>query len=232
MTRRQPLLAASGLAVIVLIGVIVYFVAGGESDAGRTNATPSPDEAASFGSEEFAFPLGVSVPDGLVVYESREAVVISSVPEGDVIQERLVIFRTSGGAPDVEVFAGVFEDGTPTAEPWPGDFEAWLSQHPNFELMGRQSRTVAGAAATMVEARSTYQPPAHLAGASLRIILIGPPHDGTDFSMLPGEMVWRFVVFDDRELAIAYGAVADRFSDDRFDAITESLTLHGTPSGS
>ncbi|MGH2384243.1 MAG: hypothetical protein ACRDGV_06075 [Candidatus Limnocylindria bacterium] len=229
--RIQPVVAGVALAAAALIGVIVYFAIKDETDVAQEGTT-SPAQATTFTSEEFAVPVSVSLPDGWVAYESREAVVASTPVEESGIAERIVIFRTAGGAPEVDVFTGEFEDGTPTAEPWPAEFAAWLSQHPNFEAVSQERATVGGSAATMFEARSMYEPPPDLAGGVLRIILIGAPHEGTDVSMLPGEMAWRFILFDDRDLAIAYGASADRFSEDRVETFIDGLILDEEPSGS
>jgi hypothetical protein len=95
-----------------------------------------------------------------------------------------------------------------------------------FELVDERDATVAGHSATLLMATSSYEPPPGLEGTSdLRIILVDEAMEGTDVRLLAGEMSWRFVVFDDVDVAIAYGGRADQFSQERFDTFLDSLAL-------
>ena len=188
-----------------------------------------------FNSEEFAAPLTIAVPEGWIAYESREAGVGCAPASGGSIAERMVVFRTKGGTIEVEVLAGFetsgLEAGHPIAQPWPEDFGAWLAEREMFEVLEHKDDTIAGSGATIFEVRSNYEPPAAREDmTTLRIILVGTPQDGTDIVVHTGEMHWRFVLFDDRPLAMAYGALVNDFSEDRFQRFVDSLAV-GEESG-
>ena len=95
-----------------------------------------------------------------------------------------------------------------------------------FELLGVEQQAVAGSNATVFDVRSDYEPPSGREDmTSLRIILIGASHEGTDVTVHDEEMHWRFVLSDDRDIAKAYGAFADQFSADRFQLFVDSLVF-------
>ena len=228
--RRHPASGAwRGLALLVVI-------VPGCSGVGAPQPTAS-GTSTEFTSEEFASPLAISIPEGGIAYETREAVVLSSALEAGAIAERLVIFRTEGGPVDVEVLAGFEtsgpEEGRPIPQPWPDDFAAWLEELDAFELLDEQQETVAGSYATTFDVRSDYQPPSGREDmTSLRIILIGASQEGTDVTVHDEEMRWQFVLFDDLDIAMAYGALADEFSGDRFRLFVDSLAFREQPSPS
>ena len=188
---------------------ILALTAGCVVDGSSSISTlPSTSPDGAFESTSFAMPLTVAIPESMLVYETSEAVVLTGPAEDGAPAERFVIFRTQGSSPAVEVFGG-FETSGPEAgsairAPWPADLETWLSGLDMFELRSTDSATVAGEASSLIAARSSYDPPATSPYVSLRIILVGPAGDGTDVTMQAGEMDWRFVVFEDRPLAIAY----------------------------
>ena len=172
-----------------------------------------------------------------MAYETREAVVLSSAPESGAVAERLVIFRTEGGPVEVEVLAGFEtngpEEGRPIPQPWPDDFAAWLEELDTFELLDEEQRTVAGSDATIFDVRSDYEPPSGREDmTSLRIILIGASHEGTDVTVHDAEMRWQFVLFDDRDIAMAYAALANESSGNRFRLFVDSLAFREHPSPS
>lgn len=208
----------------VAAGALIGMVACGQQ-AGAPTQTESPSSP-TFESEDFSWPVTVSVPEDWVAYETREAVVIAGPLEDGVSAERMVMFRTEGGSPPVEVFSGFeeggAEEGRPIGEPWPTDLESWLASIEMFEVVATESATVADAPVTILEARSDYEPPSARPAESLRFILVGSA-EGTDVIAQTGEMLWRFVLFEDRPLALAYGASANDFSEEHYMLIVDSL---------
>ena len=218
-------LVGRGLAV----GALIIGIVACSQQAGAPTQTESSPSSPTFESEEFNWPVTVSVPEEWVAYETREAVVIAGPSDEGVSAERMVMFRTEGGSPAVEVFSGFeesgAEEGRPIGEPWPTDVESWLSGLEMFEVVATESATVADAPVTILEARSEYQPPSARPAESLRFILVGSA-EGTDVIAQTGEMLWRFVLFEDRPLALAYGASVDDFSEEHYMLIVDSLMIN------
>lgn len=210
----------------------------GTDDGGTTPvATASGSVTGKFASAEFASPVTMSVPAGWIAYETKEAVVLSAPAESGPIGERLVLFRTTGGAIEVEVLAGFEtsgrEEGRPIPQPWPDDFGAWLAEIEMFEVLDESEATVGGSTATIFHARSDFEPPSgNEELMSLGIILVGAPGQATNVTVRAEEMFWRFILFEDRDLAIAYGALAEEFSEERVRSVVDSLTFDQRPSGS
>lgn len=225
--RIHPIAAVVGVAAVMLAGVAAYLALSGGPGIGETEASPSPS-ASSFRSSEFAVPISINPPEGWVTYEAREGVVTGAPPgDGVRIGERVVIFRTTGA----EILSGLAEGHVP----WPDDLAAWLADNPepteeeglgsiDVTVTGVSERTVGGAAASVIEATSSFNAPSGVE-ASADLIAIGAEADGLDVQVRPGEMSWRFVTIPDRELGIAYGATPDEFSEDRFEAVLSSLSF-------
>lgn len=199
------------------------------ASSGPATGEPGGLGTESFATEEFAVPLRIDAPAGYLAYEGPSGVVVQA-PTADlgVIPERFVVFHT----PDAMIL-----DTLEGFQPWPSDLASWLDQHlvggpdpgpesARVDVAGTEEDTVAGSPVTVISATSSFEAPPD-GELTLNLIAVGDQPEGTDVLMLTDEMEWRFFVFDDRPLAIAYGATHDSFSQDRLDGLLESLTFTG-----
>jgi hypothetical protein len=225
--RMQPLATVAAVAVMAIIGLAIYFNLAGGPNVGDPDASSTPVPG-STRTEDFAHPIAVVPPEGWTLLENQTSVVISRL-EGNAVAEQIGVVDTSATL----IWAGL-DDGHVA---WPDDLAAWLEDFPvrsdeegpgsvDIVLDGTSQATVAGEPATVIDATTAFTAEAGLE-ASINLIVSDVEPFGPDVLVLDGAGRIRFMVLEDRNLAIVYHARADEFSEARLDAVIDSLRFTG-----
>jgi hypothetical protein len=224
--RAQPLAAAAAVAIVAILGMAVYIALAGLPNVGDAAATPTPAEGA-FQTERFETSLSAVAPAGWAVIEERRSIAIT-VPAGDGTGgERITVIDTD---------QAMFVTGPGgAADPWPDDLAAFLGDFPLEDTAGQsftidlvlddaRETVIGGEAALIVDVTTTLELPEE-AGRSTTILYAENVNEslGTDVLVFAGEGRARFIEFPDRNVALIYMAVADRFSVTRFQAFLDTF---------
>jgi hypothetical protein len=198
--RAQPVASIAVVVAVAVIGFAVWVGAAGGPKVGDPDVSPTPIPGA-VETDEFAIPFSMVPPDGWVIAESPNSVVVQS-PLG----ESIVIFRTEGAS----IWGGL-EEGY---MPWPNDLVAWLEDYPvvmenagsgslAVNFAGEADVTVGGAAAQIIDARYNFWADRGFEG-SMTFISLGPASAGTDGLVFGGggSFPVQFVVLSERGIAI------------------------------
>lgn len=224
--RAQPFAAAAAVAIIALLGLAVYIALAGGPNVGDPDATPTQAPGA-FQTERFETSLSAVAPAGWTVIEERRSIALTrSAGDGTggerifvIDTERAMVIVGSGGA----------------SVPWPDDLAAFLDDFPledgaresftiGLTVEGARETIIGGASALVVDVTTTLELPEE-AGQSTTILYAEGLNAslGTDVLVFAGEGRARFVEFPDHNVAVIYTAVADRFSEARFEAFLDSF---------
>jgi hypothetical protein len=208
---------------MAIIGLAVYFSLAGGPNVGDPDVTPTPVPG-STRTEDFSHPLAVVPPEGWTLLENQTSVVISRL-EGTAVAEQIGVLDTT---------ATLIWSGTDAGHvAWPDDLAAWLDDFPvrteeegpgSVEITpeGTSRTTVSGHEATVVDTTTSFTATAGLE-ESINLIVSEVETFGPDVLVLDGQGRMRFVLLDDRGVAIVYHAPADEFSEGRFEAVLDSL---------
>lgn len=224
--RAQPFAAAAAVAIVAILGLAVYIALAGGPNVGDPDATSSPAPGA-FQTERFETSLSAVAPDEWTVIEERRSIALVA-PLGEAAGgERISVVNTDQ--------ARVLSGSGGASIPWPDDLAALLDDFP-LEEAARDSftieltvedateTTIGGERALIVDVATTLELPDD-AGQTTTIIYAEDfnAYLGTDVLVFAGEGRARFVEFPDRNVAVIYTALADRFSEARFQAFLDSF---------
>lgn len=226
--RTQPYASIAAVVVVAAIGLAIYLsLAGAGPNIGDPEETPRPGAVQT---EEFGDPVSLVPPDGWVLVEQPNSLVVAPPIGDDPIEEQIAIFGTEGAA----IWGGL-EEGL---MPWPEDLVAWMADYPvvteesgpgslDLTVAGESETTVGGEAARVIDATATFTQFPDAVEAAMNYISAEPANLGTDPFIVDGGGPVRFVVLDDRGVVITYHASESLYSEATFQEVLDSIRFTG-----